>query len=406
MCGIVGVISNYSNGFDDKEVNAFTTMLFLDTLRGLDSTGVFALDRDNNIEIHKAAVNGGSFVADDIYKQFKTTLMYDGTFVVGHNRAATKGTINDDNAHPFWAPMDDGINHIILVQNGTFRSDHKKIADTEVDSAAIAQLFAEEEDIEKAVNSFDASYSLVWYNSKLQTLNMLRNSERPLWLAPNGTTGLLFASEPRTIQYAIAGENIKTEALKELPVDTLYSYSFKTPGFVKLDTTKISIHTKKWYGGTGFHSLACAYGFQEEGEETEIVSPKLPTTYPNGKAIPLASYILKEYRGFLMDSEEAYSTQRALESWLAPVGSNNVEVLDYREATETLEPCTRWYVIATPISTEPINAIIYWFEDGTKEQMDRYIKDPYKRCNIYTPRAEGTEEKYVCAFGYAAKDIT
>lgn len=197
MCGIVGFLSAFKNGFDYHETQAFRDMVVIDTLRGYDSTGVFGVNNLGNVGLLKAAMTGADFVRTKEFDTFDSNLLNSGVFAVGHNRWATRGVVNDKNAHPFC--VDDKI---ILVQNGTYKGDHKHHADTEVDTEAIAHVLAKEDDIEVALQSINASYALVWYNTKTKTLYMIRNNERPLYIAYTKDGGTMFASEKGTIMLA------------------------------------------------------------------------------------------------------------------------------------------------------------------------------------------------------------
>jgi hypothetical protein len=227
MCGIVGLVSKHTNGLSHPEIDMFQNMLFVDTLRGWDSTGVFGVDTYGSVGIAKAAMHGADFICTKEFKAFRDAAVKNGTFVVGHNRSATRGTVSDENAHPFC--VDDKI---VLVQNGTWRGSHKHIKDVEVDTHAIAHLLAEEADVESAMKKVNAAYTLVWYNVDTEELHLLRNSERPLFIAEFQHSGFMFASEVETIMYAAAKNNnpkFKVEPY-ELPVHTLMSVKFTTKG--------------------------------------------------------------------------------------------------------------------------------------------------------------------------------
>lgn len=211
MCGIVGIVTANHNGMTQSEADAFRDMLVIDSLRGFDSTGVFGVSNLGNVGILKAATSGSEFVKHEDFREFHSEIYMRGVFAVGHNRYATKGAVNDKNAHPFW-PDD----KIVLVQNGTYKGDHKHHKDTEVDTEAVAHVIAEHpDDIQGALKKINAAYAFVWYNVKNKTLYMIRNSERPLYIADTKSGGVMFASEMEMIMFAAGRNNI---ALKELPV--------------------------------------------------------------------------------------------------------------------------------------------------------------------------------------------
>ena len=101
MCGIVAYLTAYSNGFGYNESKVFNNMLFLDTLRGWDSTGVFGVSNVGNVGILKAAINAPNFMQTQEYKDFMAEAVKNGMCLIGHNRAATRGSVTDANAHPF-----------------------------------------------------------------------------------------------------------------------------------------------------------------------------------------------------------------------------------------------------------------------------------------------------------------
>jgi hypothetical protein len=206
MCGIVGIVSAYSSGLGYDEGKAFTDMLFVDTLRGFDSTGVFGVSNKGNVGILKAALSGPDFIQTTEYTSFMTDAVSRGKMLVGHNRSATRGSVSDKNAHPFW--VDDKI---VLVQNGTWNGDHSHVKNTEVDSEAIAHLLSDNEDIETALQQVDAAYALVWYNVETKTLHGIRNTQRPLAIAYTTAGSIMFASEISTILFAASRQSIKLQ---------------------------------------------------------------------------------------------------------------------------------------------------------------------------------------------------
>jgi len=103
------------------------------------------------------------------------------SMLIAHNRAATMGQRHNWNAHPFQ------FDHITLTHNGhvsnamTLLPAGKKI-NHDVDSAHVAAAMAalgEKETLEACTGGF----AFVWHNSKDGTLNIARNSGRPLKLA-------------------------------------------------------------------------------------------------------------------------------------------------------------------------------------------------------------------------------
>lgn len=193
MCGIVGMASlSGSKNWTDKET-WFSKAIYVDTLRGVHSTGIFCVPynaSEEDIILHKKAMPGYDFLE----LSSTTEILYEVDkyeFMVGHNRKATQGSISSRNAHPFTHE------HITLVHNGTLTSRNgvsgSKII--EVDSEAICHAFATN-GAKDTLPKLDGAYALVWYDAKEKSLNLARNSERPLHFAfSEDGKNLFFASE-------------------------------------------------------------------------------------------------------------------------------------------------------------------------------------------------------------------
>ena len=181
----------------------------MDTLRGVDATGVMYGDNRQNVFVHKGAIPGYEFIDTPEWNKTKTSLFQNGKWLVGHNRAATRGSKTDVNAHPF--NVEDKI---VLVQNGTYSGDHKHLKDTEVDTEACAHVIAENDDISTALKKIDAAYVFVWYNTHTDCLHIIRNDERPLFVARTKTGGLCFASDGHMLSAAAQRNKVD---LRETP---------------------------------------------------------------------------------------------------------------------------------------------------------------------------------------------
>lgn len=220
MCGIVGLLSNdYTGTSYLKKKRTFSQLLFADTLRGTDSTGVFAIPTglDPKPLIIKRAMAAPDFL--DL-KPVDTYLSQIEKFwaSVGHNRAATRGKVNNQNAHPF------NVGHITLVHNGSLVTTHglPEHEQFDVDSHAIAHTI-NKVGIENCSDMFNGAFALVWHDDRNNTINLFRNSERPLYFSKTVATGntsgdILIASEFKMaewIAYRNGYEVDKTYAVGE-----------------------------------------------------------------------------------------------------------------------------------------------------------------------------------------------
>lgn len=259
MCGLVCAITKSKYGFSYKDMEIFENLLFIDTLRGPDSTGVFLVTNDGNVEIAKGAVDGPTYVKSDEWKELKKKAISDGWAIVGHNRKATRGSITDENAHPFW--VDDKL---VLVHNGSMYGDHKKHKDVEVDSHAIAHVLAETPDIEEALQKINAAYAFIWYDVEKKNLHVIRNNERPLAHTSNHNAWYI-TSETGILDFVMQRQetNWKKDAVN-FPVGNLHTWTLNsdkgsTLAYKDVDH-KYRFHNTGTVPWDDNDNGACAYG--------------------------------------------------------------------------------------------------------------------------------------------------
>lgn len=210
MCGIVGLITTNRLANATGKRAFIEQALFVGTLRGKDGTGMFAVQKPEwrrqgepfvEQEAHwiRAPSIGPEFLAD---KRVKGLLarMSDYMAVIGHNRAATLGSAVMENTHPFVEGP------ITLVHNGTL-SNHDDLPKSgegvgfNVDSHAIAHALATES-ADKVVAQLDGAFALVWHDARDGSLNIIRNSRRPIHLGVlNDNETILIASEVEMLRW-------------------------------------------------------------------------------------------------------------------------------------------------------------------------------------------------------------
>lgn len=200
MCGIVGWISQERAGDAHDRRRFLEQALIIDTLRGDDSTGVFSVPCDGYDEHTptywlKNIVDGYRFVAMKEYQEaFTYAKVQNLKFVVGHNRSATVGSVTTEAAHPF------SEGPITLVHNGTLNetvSLGKSMTElgAENDSHAICHNLAISP-VETVISQLNGAFALVWHDRRDDSLNMIRNSQRPLHMAKSKRNNTIyFASE-------------------------------------------------------------------------------------------------------------------------------------------------------------------------------------------------------------------
>lgn len=227
MCGIVGCAGN----INQREYKAFRDMLLMDTLRGLDSTGVLRVPivEANPPEILKDI--GHPLNLWDIQQpsnmfDLRGVLNGSAKVLLGHNRAATFGKVTVDNAHPF------KFGEIYGVHNGSLITTKDLEGNYEVDSKHIFYTI-HKKGIEHTWKNLHGAATLVWWNNEDKTLNMIRNDDRPLYILTNQEEDAIFwASEAWMIEVAFSRNKIsipkdkdgKYIYPKQIPVDTLFTF--------------------------------------------------------------------------------------------------------------------------------------------------------------------------------------
>ena len=220
MCGIVGIISKNQAGLYHTDMDLFEDLLVCDSLRGLDSTGVFGVYKNRQARTLKVAAEPHMLFRCNEWSDFKTKAVSSMTMVVGHNRSATRGSVTTTNAHPFTEGK------IVLVHNGTLHNQKDFNTDVEVDSHAITHAL-NKRPAKEVLKEIDGAFAFVWYDRSEGKLFIARNSERPLSFAET-TNNIIFASEGPMLEWLLSR---KTGAIKptteSFPVGQLISFDAK-----------------------------------------------------------------------------------------------------------------------------------------------------------------------------------
>lgn len=216
MCGLVGVAGNLYK----PHIDAFTQLLFVDTLRGQDSTGVAGCDLDGKAALLKSVGPAVDLIDrrgyDDVVRLTRRV-------IIGHNRFGTMGGKTKENAHPF------AFDEVIGAHNGTvdFASKNRMIDGNKfgTDSEAIFNNI-DIEGPDETIPKLDGAYALVWFNRRYAELNMIRNKERPLHYAyTKDRTVMFWGSEIGMLQWILRRNGIDYDnKIFELPIDKLYTW--------------------------------------------------------------------------------------------------------------------------------------------------------------------------------------
>lgn len=277
MCGIVLMGCKYPGA---RDVDLFEQLLFADTFRGPHSTGVHSLfqleDKGPVItETQKKQLDGPAFIASNLWPLVSERRVPGATAnsvlikrpfcMIGHNRWATKGGINDANAHPFTH------GHITMVHNGTLRNqallpDHAKF---EVDSDNVAYALSVW-GVEKTVQNLNGAFTLIWHDANLQTVNIIRNSERPFHLARTSAGDWFGASEESMLKWILSRQKVPVTVAEsfECEVGVQYIFDVSTGKFLPKENVKHELPTFRTTFYQGFSQGASSYYDDEYDYDT------------------------------------------------------------------------------------------------------------------------------------------
>ncbi len=201
MCGLVGMAGD----IDKEDRNMFRQMLIVDAIRGHHSTGVAsATPRKGDLLVFKKALNPVDFMQ---LRGFDQVVDWSSQVLMGHNRYATVGKINNGTAHPF---EHDGV---IGAHNGTLERwfslpDAKEF---DVDSECLIWNIANH-GFPETMKKTEGAYALTVYDDNAHELHILRNKERPMYFGYKHDKSVLYwASEAWMIRNMAARCGIKLQ---------------------------------------------------------------------------------------------------------------------------------------------------------------------------------------------------
>lgn len=172
-----------------------------------------------------------------------------------HCRAATVGNVEKKNAHPF------AVDHVIGMHNGSITTDFTNKKQFDTDSEALYHNIATM-GVDAAIKDlpFSAAYALVWLDRKKNTLNFLRNAQRPLFVVHQGIT-LYWSSLEEDLIWGLKLDPPKVETktsqgiIKNIPLffkpNVLYSIPSNESGEIRWETKDIEPRSYIHHANTG-----------------------------------------------------------------------------------------------------------------------------------------------------------
>lgn len=265
MCGLYGAAGDLLPVTE----RVLRILAVLDSLRGEDSTGVAFIHKFyDTTAVIKEVGNPFNLLETGKYEaQWKKQ----HRAIIGHNRFATQGAVNKQNAHPFV------FDTLIGVHNGTLSSKYRlpDHMDFKVDSQALYNAI-EQDGVKRAIAPLGAhgnAWSLVWWDMVDSTLNFLRNKERPMYMVRSEDGKQLYwASENWMLSVALNRCGVKHGEIFSTEEDMHYSVHIDNKGVmhkprlevVKADEVAIYVPPKH-------------VNMRKAGETTNSVVP-FPTT--------------------------------------------------------------------------------------------------------------------------------
>lgn len=239
MCGIVGLIS--TKVLDTTHQNQFKKLLVMDQIRGKDSVGIIS-QQYAGIAYEKSVIDPVSFLEH----RRVTPLLTGAKALVGHNRAATRGGVSVNNAHPFQHGA------ITLVHNGTLRSNAVTTPHFTVDSESIAYALSlkEPDEAQSVLESLEGAFALIWHDARDNSWNVAKNDERPLHYMSTIDKSLYWFSSEAGILYASCAEDmVNLDAKKHIskfPDNQLWKIKPDVAAPLTLALEVATFTPKKW----------------------------------------------------------------------------------------------------------------------------------------------------------------
>lgn len=240
MCGLVGAAGDLVI----KDETVFKQLLAVDSLRGNDSTGVATINRADVVKIAKQV--GDPFNLME-FSQFKSAFNGAIKCLIGHNRYATTGKINKKNAHPF------ELDGVVGAHNGTLNNkwnllDHN---DFDTDSEALFN-HIDVKGLKDAIETAKGAYALTWFDKEKNTINFLRNKERPLFFTfSEDRKKIYWASEKWMLEGVLERNEVKFDPVVMTLEDHHYAFKIPAPNtpFEKIKLVKIKQKEEHFTGG-------------------------------------------------------------------------------------------------------------------------------------------------------------
>lgn len=220
MCGLVGVAGEI--GLTEEKV--FKQLLYVDGLRGMHSTGVMAVDKlTGDTNVWKSKDSPENFTKTTDYASLTRNKL---SVLMGHNRYATKGSINGYNAHPFVKGSYVGAHNGTLTNQNALPDSGSFVVDSENLIYSVNKI-----GLLETYRLIEGAWALSLYNKDTSELSFIRNDERPLHFCYSKDRKTLFwASEGEMLTLILTRNKIEYTDIVSLKEHQLYSFVLENDG--------------------------------------------------------------------------------------------------------------------------------------------------------------------------------
>ncbi|UFK09559.1 putative glutamine amidotransferase [Xanthomonas phage DES1] len=293
MCGLAGAVVSHVTNI--KLSNFIRESFVAGSLRGMDSSGIAVINDSTEVSFYKQPINGSTFIQDRRASSLIDSVNKARTIAMTHTRAATVGSVNYNNAHPFQATAEDDegyiVREIIGCHNGTLTGITNNAFGTDSEWA-INKILAEKKE---AFKSFSGAYAFTWWDSDDEEhLNMATNGQRDIYIAKLTNGGLLYASEAGMLHWLAerSGLGIEGNVLQLMP-HMHYKFNVKNPcNYTKEELPKAAVTYTSTYSGYYTQRKSHFEAAQEVFEEaaaSKVVSVPKKDLVPLVNSVPSAN---------------------------------------------------------------------------------------------------------------------
>jgi glucosamine 6-phosphate synthetase-like amidotransferase/phosphosugar isomerase protein len=274
MCGIYGIAKSptpYTNKQLKVVKKVLREMAVDSESRGAHSSGIAKVGA--NTRIYKSLLPSSKFVDTKEYHDAVSSLKTDSYILLGHTRFATEGAIVKSNAHPF------RVGDVVGAHNGCVYniSEMQTKLDKQcpVDSQLIFKSLNDNDNIQEAVQNFDADFALSFVKKNPMKLYLTREENRPLYVAyvPSLKT-LFYASEDSFVEDALVKNGINDVDVYSLNKNTLYAFDTAKFDDIKTNVEKTKFKYDSRVYHYGINNYATSWSQSLEEDEWEPIIPQ------------------------------------------------------------------------------------------------------------------------------------